>query len=91
MSEKEERSAAAGDSYANTVHMPGLILESNAPEIVGTQATWHTDFERLRLRPFEMSVESRVVNVWAFVFTGIVILVLIVLLVWIGVRRYRLR
>ena len=89
--EKEERHAAVGDSYTNTVHMPGLILESNAPEIVGAKATWHTDFERLRLRPFEMSVESRMVNVWSFVLTGVVILVLIVLIVWVGVRRFRLR
>jgi hypothetical protein len=91
VTEKEERSAAVGDSYTNTVHMPGLILESTAPEIVGARVTWHTDFERLRLRPFEMSVESRVVNVWAFVSTGVVILLLIVLIVWIGVRRFRLR
>jgi len=91
MMEKEERDAAVGDNYTNTVHMPGLILESNAPEIVGAKATWHTDFDRLRLRPFEMSVESRTVNVWAFVFTGVVILVLMVLMVWIGIRRFRLR
>lgn len=91
MMEKEERGAAVGDSYTNAVQMPGLILESNAPEIVGVRATWHTDFERLRLRPFEMNVESRVVNVWAYIITGIVVLLLISVIVWIGVRRFRLR
>lgn len=89
--EKEEHSMAVGDNYTTTVHMPGLILESNAPELVGTQATWHTDFERLRLRPFIMSVESRMVNMWAFVLTGLIALVLIGLIVWLEVRRLRMR
>jgi hypothetical protein len=61
------------DSYTNTVVMPGLITDTNAEKIEGSQVSWNTDGDHFYLSDFEMWVESRVVNKWAIVMTGVVL------------------
>jgi hypothetical protein len=89
ITEKEGASIQGGDDYNNAVIMPGLILETNTVDISGNKATWRTSSDRLKLRPFEMSVESRIVNTWAFVVTGIGLLLLVVGITVLGYRAKR--
>ena len=70
------------DFYVQTVEMPGLIIETNAPSISGNTVNWNVDVMSFLFQDFEMLVESRVVNTWAFIVAGIMLLTLIVVLIW---------
>lgn len=74
------------EGYINEVEMPGLITATNSAMLNGNQVRW--DFQPLTIivRDFEMYAESRVINYWAFVVAGIVLLLLVVLLVIKAVR-----
>lgn len=72
--------------YTQTVEMPGLITETNALTLKGNQVQWKVDPMSFLLTDYRMTVESRVVNYWMFVLTGVVILALIILLM---VRAFR--
>jgi len=79
---------AGGESYDNTVVMPGLLVGTNAPEVVGNRVTWRFDAGDLDFGPIEMWVESRVTNrtaVWLAAFAAVLLLVLLV----VGVIRRR--
>ncbi len=69
------------ESYPETVEMPGLITETNSSMLKGNQVSWEVQPLNLMLVEYEMVVESRVVNNWAFVILGIVILLLIIVMV----------
>lgn len=69
------------DTYSETVEMPGLILETNSVMLKGNQVSWEIQPLNLLLQPYEMVAESRVVNNWAFVVTGIVLLLLVGVLI----------
>jgi hypothetical protein len=73
-------------NYTQTVEMPGLITETNSLSLKGNQVKWEVDPMSFLLTDYSMYVESRVVNYWMFVLTGIVVLSLIILLV---IRSYR--
>jgi hypothetical protein len=68
-------------SYENEVAMPGIILNTNSKSIVGNAVSWKVDSKRFCFEDFTMQVESRVVNVWAFVVSAIIVLAAVVLLV----------
>jgi hypothetical protein len=68
-------------SYENEVAMPGIILNTNSKSIVGNAVSWKVDSKRFCFEDFSMQVESRVVNVWAFVVSAIIVLAAVVLLV----------
>jgi hypothetical protein len=72
-------------SLSNSVTLPGIILDTNAPEVKGNTATWKLGVDQLSLLDYEMRVESRTVNVWATILTGAVVLLLVALLIWRGV------
>jgi len=69
------------ESYSETVEMPGLIIETNSSVLKGSQVTWEIQPMGLLFEPYEMIVESRVVNNWAFIVTGILLVLLVVVLV----------
>jgi len=70
-----------GESFANTVVLPGILLETNAPDVKGSAASWKFSVDQLQLRDFAMRARSRVVNEWAIAVTGVIVLVLLGLLV----------
>ncbi len=72
--------------YTQTVEMPGLITETNSQSLVGNKVKWKVDPTSYLLTDYTMYAESRVVNYWMFVLTGVVVLSLIILLV---IRAYR--
>ncbi len=62
------------DGFANTVVMPGVVLETGAPEVKGDALSWKFQRSQLKLHDYEMHAESRVVNIWAMVLTGLLVL-----------------
>jgi hypothetical protein len=69
-----------GGSFTNTVVLPGILLETNAPDVKGGSASWKFSVDQLELRSFEMRAGSRVVNEWAIAVTGVIVLALLGLL-----------
>ncbi|MFC2102176.1 hypothetical protein ACFLS7_04205 [Bacteroidota bacterium] len=75
------------DTYPETVEMPGLIIETNSAMLKGNQVSWEIQPMCFMFTEYKMVVESRVVNNWAFVVTGIVLLLLIVVMIVKAVKR----
>ena len=70
-----------GEEYENTVVMPGLILDTNAPELEGNRVTWTFDADDFHYRDREMWVESRIVNRTMIAITAFVLLLLMAALI----------
>lgn len=75
------------ESFTQIVEMPGLITETNSTELKGNQVRWEVEADSFLVKDNMMYVESRVVNYWAFVMAGSVILALVTILVLKGFRR----
>lgn len=84
---KEKMNASYGGSYVTNVIMPGLITNSNARTIEGNKATWRDYKDFAGFFGYTMWVESREVNWWAVILTGIIVLAILVLLVASTLRR----
>ncbi|TSA26513.1 MAG: hypothetical protein D4R68_07290 [Ignavibacteriales bacterium] len=78
--EKMDHFSTANGSYKNEVTMPGIILNTNAKTVEGNKVNWGFDENRFCYEDFTMMVQSRVINVWAFVVSGVIVLVVIILL-----------
>jgi hypothetical protein len=68
-------------NYTNQVIMPGLVLDTNAKTLEGNTITWRFEARHFLFEDYEMWVESRVVNRWAMILTGVIGIMLIVTLV----------
>jgi hypothetical protein len=75
------------EGYTEEVEMPGLITATNSAMLNGNQVRWEFQPMSVMIRDFEMSAESRVINYWAFVLAGVVMLAFMVLLVIKAVRK----
>jgi hypothetical protein len=60
--------------------MPGLITGTNSSMLNGNQVSWDVFPMGFLLEDYTMMVESRVINVWAFVLSGIILLGLLLIL-----------
>jgi hypothetical protein len=69
------------ESFTEEVEMPGLITGTNSPMLNGNLVRWDFQPMNVIIRDYEMVVESRVINYWAFIVSGIVLLALVVLLI----------
>lgn len=67
--------------YENAVIMPGIITASNSKAIEGNKVSWKFDQENFKFFDYEMSAESREVNTWFIIVSGIIVLLLITLLI----------
>lgn len=63
------------------VEMPGLITETNSTKMHGNIVSWGVDGTTFFFEDYEMNVESRVINYWAFILSGIVVLLLLIALI----------
>ncbi len=70
-----------GDDYTNVVVMPGLLINTNANTVEGNKVTWNFGALKYYANNYEMVAESRIVNRWAIVLSGVIALVLLVLLI----------
>jgi len=69
------------ESYPETVEMPGLIIETNSAMLKGNQVSWEVQPFHLLFEEYELYAESRVINNWAFVILGVVLMLLIIILI----------
>lgn len=69
------------EEYSIVVEMPGLITETNSYHLMNNQVKWKIKDHTIFFEDFEMYAESRVVNYWAFVVSGVVVLLLLVSLI----------
>lgn len=77
------------NSYLNSVVMPGLITGTNAPTLEGNKASWKDYVKFAYFKDVDMWVESRVINWWAIIVTGIVVLALVAIFLVAILRRRR--
>ncbi len=69
------------EEYTHEVEMPGLITETNSTMIVGNTVSWEIKPLSYFFEDYEMTAESRVVNYWAFILSGFVVLLLLIALI----------
>ena len=77
---KKQEALLNSDGITSEVIMPGIILATNSKSIVGNKVAWKFDGYNFLAKDFVMSVGSRVSNIWAFIVTGIVIVLALILL-----------
>jgi hypothetical protein len=58
--------------------LPGKIIETNAPFLNQDTLTWKVDEERFYFQDYQLSATSRKPNYWAFIVTGIVVILALV-------------
>ncbi|NOX47123.1 MAG: hypothetical protein GXO89_09125 [Chlorobi bacterium] len=69
-------------AYKVYVEMPGIITETNSLSMNGGQAQWNVTASSILIEDYVMLVESRIVNYWMFILTGIVLISFIGLILW---------
>ncbi len=74
----EDAKYKSPDSWNCGLRMPGLILETDGSAVEGNRISWKFKSGQLRFGDYEMHALSRVANTWAFVATGIALLLLLV-------------
>jgi hypothetical protein len=67
--------------------MPGLITGTNSTALSGNQVSWDLFPMAFLLEDYTMEVGSRVINVWAFILSGLILLGLISLLVVKSIKK----
>ena len=77
------------DNYFFSIKMPGLLIDTNSEQIEGSTLSWEVDFFDFYFNGLEMKAESRIINTWAFVVAGVVVLALFIGLFWNVFRRKR--
>ena len=75
------------ESFRMETSMPGLITGTNSTTLTGSQVSWDVFPMAFLLENYAMTVESRVVNIWAFVLSGLVLLGLVSLLAFKSLKR----
>lgn len=78
------------DSWEYTTAMPGLLVESNGQTITGSSVTWKFTPDQAKVAPYVMMATSRIVNLWAFILSG-ALLLLLVLISLVPVLRRRVK
>lgn len=69
------------EDYTVIVEMPGIITNTNSLEINGNSVRWKANSIANLFIDYEMEVESRVINKWMFILTGIILLSLVILII----------
>lgn len=70
------------EDYKVTVELPGIITETNSVSTKGNLVTWHVNSSSILLEDYGMIAESRIVNRWMFIITGVILILLIVLTIF---------
>lgn len=69
------------EGFRVEAEMPGLITATNSSVMKGNRVSWEVFPMAFMFEDYKMTAESRVINLWAFILSGIVLLGLVVLLV----------
>ena len=68
------------EGFTNEVELPGLITSTNSTQVKGNQIRWKVDADSFLVRDYEMTAESRVVNKFGFIATGVILLLFVLIL-----------
>lgn len=71
--------------YINEVILPGIIINTNSKEIEGNKLKWEFNPSYLIFK--EMNAQSRMINTWAFVVTGVLVLFILTALILPLIRK----
>lgn len=63
-----------GKIEQTSISMPGVVIRTNAEQLDGATGTWKHAFGLQYLRDVELRMTSRVLNWWAVIITGIVVI-----------------
>ncbi len=77
------------DNYFFSIKMPGLLIDTNSEQIEGSTLSWEADFFDFYFKGLEMKAESRVLNIWAFIVSGIIVFGLLIILILMLFRNKR--
>lgn len=81
LKERQESLAEIGlTDFENHVIMPGLILDTNAKTVEGREAAWDIKPKQFMFTDFTMTVDSRLVNIWAVIVTLVLFFIAVVIL-----------
>jgi hypothetical protein len=69
------------EEFRVEAEMPGLITGTNSSVMKGNRVGWEVFPMAFMFEDYKMTAESRVINVWAFVLSGLVLFGLVILLV----------
>lgn len=69
------------EKYTLEAELPGLITETNASMMHGNTVSWDIAPLSFYFEDYEMTVESRVINYWAFIVAGFVFFLLLLLVI----------
>lgn len=69
------------ENYDIQVEMPGIITETNSASITGNKVSWTVESFSFLVTDYNMYVESRVVNYWMFILSGLILLILMATLI----------
>jgi hypothetical protein len=69
------------EKYTLEAEMPGLITETNSTKMNGNTVGWDIANLSFYFEDYEMYVESRIMNIWAFILSGVIVLLLLVTLI----------
>jgi hypothetical protein len=75
--------------FENVITLPGLFLDANSSSLKGNSATWTFKPQQIELTDYEMYAESRIVNTWAFVVSGLLVAGLVLVVALSRFRRTR--
>jgi hypothetical protein len=78
-------------SYVVAVTLPGIITETNATALEGNRGTWKDFMTTCLFGDYTMRIESSVVNWWAIVISGLVLVFIMVMTVLGMIRARRMR
>ncbi len=66
--------SSSDDSYKFNIRMPGLLLGTNSSKIEGSTLNWEVTYYDFYFFDYTMKAESRMVNAWAFIVAGLILL-----------------
>ncbi len=87
--ERKEEAMKLPDRWAYAVQLPGLLLNTNSDVVEGSTASWKFSPDQVHVGTYVMRASSRIHNVWAFVVTGLALLLLALVGARPGLRRRR--
>ena len=86
-----ESSVSVAEQTTNNISyelvIPGKLIETNAPAINSDTLIWKVDGMRLLFENYTLTAEYRVVNTWAFILSGLILIVLIGSIISVFTRR----
>lgn len=69
------------ENYDQEVELPGMLTQTNSINAVGNKVSWKVEPIAFMFEDYTMQAESRVVNYWAFILSGIILTLLVIILV----------